>query len=216
MSSQPAPHVVDPHILRLIVGIVALALAVVTWVFSAVPLESISASYHAGGWARDALVGSLFAVSAIMLGHNGSTTRERWLSKVAAVAALGVALFPCGCDGRPEIVPYVHYASAGSMFTVLAAFCAGFHARARAKASTQARVRATLYAACGAVIVAVIVVLVGDFIAGGPLRARVPRLVFYGEWAALTAFGASWLIASRTLGWITADTEEDRVRLFAT
>ena len=145
---------VDHHVLKLIVGVIAIGLATITAAFSTTPIDSISASYHQGGWARDFLVGCLFAVSAFMLAYNGYSLREMVFSKIAAVAALGVALFPCGCNGHAELVPYLHYISAGVMFAVLAAFCALFRQRAMAKGTPQGRARALIYTACGLTIAA--------------------------------------------------------------
>lgn len=55
------------------------------------------------------------------------------LSRVAALAGLGVAMFPCQCHGGEEIIPYVHYVSAVVMFAVLAYFCIEFYRHARSK-----------------------------------------------------------------------------------
>ena len=129
------------------------------------------------------------------------------LSKLAAVAALGVALFPCGCDGRAEIIPHVHFGSAAVMFLVLAYFCYVFYKRARAKGHTEANRRAFIYAVCGLVIIASIATMVFDTLAGGVLSATIPRLVFYCERAGLVAFGISWLTASRILPVLTRSDE---------
>lgn len=200
-------HEIDHHILKLIVAVIALTLANLTALFSSTPIESISASYHEGGWARDIFVGFLFAVSAFLLAYNGSSTTEMALSKVAAIAALGVAMFPCRCGDRAEIIPYVHAISAAIMFLVLAGFCAIFYSRARAKHRRTADLRAYIYALCGIVIVAAVAVLAFDGIAGGRISSSVERLTFYGERAGLMAFGISWLVASRVLPYLTAADE---------
>ena len=175
--------------------------------FSAEPLQSISASYHEGGWPRDFLVGSLFAISSFLFAYNGEKPSEMVLSKVAAVSALGVALFPCDCDRGNEILPYVHYASAAAMFIVLACFCWIFYRRARAKGHREAAWRSYVYASCGVAIVAAVAVLALDFLTGEAIRAKCSRLVFYGEQTGLVAFGISWLVASRVLPIITAKGE---------
>jgi hypothetical protein len=119
------------------------------------------------------------------------------LSKIAATAALGIALFPCDCDGHDQIIPYVHGISAAIMFIVLAWFCLIFYRRARAKGHAEARRRAFIYAASGFLIVASILVLVFYFLSGGAISEKITRLVFYGERTGLMAFGISWLTASR-------------------
>ena len=64
-----------------------------------------------------------------------------------------------------------------------------------------------MYALCGVIIVLSVAVLVLDQLLGGVVRAAVPRLVFYGEAAGLTAFGVSWLTASRVLPVLTRPDE---------
>lgn len=63
------------------------------------PLTSISESYFAGDWSRNIFVGFLFAISAFLLSYNGQTRAHMVLSRVAALAGLGVAMFPCQCHG---------------------------------------------------------------------------------------------------------------------
>src|SRR6266404_9609633 len=106
------PEEIDHHILKLIVGVIALTLANLTAFLSAHSIQSISASYWEGGWARDFFIGFLFAISSFLLAYNGFSTAEMLLSKVAALAALGVVLFPCGCETHDDVIPYVHYISA--------------------------------------------------------------------------------------------------------
>lgn len=208
-------HEIDHHVLRLIVGIIALTLANLTAYFSPTPLESISASYHADGWSRDIFVGSLFAVFAFLLAYNGEDATEAVLSKVAAFAAIGVAMFPCRCGDRPEIIPYLHSIASIVMFLVLAGLCVVFYRRARGKQRREADWRAVIYAGCAAVILAAIAVLAYDGLTDGSIQARVPRLVFYGERAGLMAFAISWLVASRALPMITAADERVHMLPFA-
>jgi len=183
---------IDYHTLRLIVGVIALTMANLTAFFSSTPLESISASYHEGGWARDIFVGFLFAIGAFLVAYNGQITLEMVLSKVAALAALGVALFPCQCGDRPEIIPYVHALSAAVMFLILAVFCGVFYFRARAKHRRQADWRAYIYAICGAVILVAVAILALDGMTDGRISSSVARLTFYGaHGAGRTGAGAS-------------------------
>lgn len=129
------------------------------------------------------------------------------LSKLAAVAALGVAISPCACDGHTEVLPFVHFGSAAAMFLVLTYFCYVFYQRARTKGHTEANRRPLIYAVCGLAIEASILIMVFDSLADGVLVAQMPRLVFYCERAGLVAFGASWLTASRILPLLTSRTE---------
>ena len=205
----PAPNApeIDHRTLKLIVGVVALSLAGLTRLFASTAITSISASYYEGGWSQSIFIGFLFAIASFLLAYNGLSRDEMILSKVASAAALGVALFPCDCDGHTEVIPYVHGASASVMFLILTYFCYKFFRRARSKGHPQAQARATIYALCGIAILLSIVVLAFDYFSGRILSARIPRLTFYGEATSLSAFGISWLIASRVLPVVTREDE---------
>ena len=207
MFASPDRYEIDHRTMKLLVGLIAIFLASVTAFFSRSAIESISASYYEGGWARDTFVGSLFAISAFLLAYNGKSKLEMVLSKVAAFAAMGVAMFPCNCGGHPEIIPYVHGISAAVMFIILAVFCYLFRQRALAKGHSQAKRRATIYTFCAAVIVTSIVTLAIDHFSDDAISAVVPRLTFYGEQAGLVAFGLAWLTASRVLPVIASPKE---------
>lgn len=125
------------------------------------------------------------------------------LSKVAAFAALGVAMFPCRCDVHDEIIPVVHGVSAAVMFSILAAFCWQFRKRAKKKKYAEASRRSVIYLLCGSVILVSILVLALDRVIGGLISAGAPRLTFHGEMAGLVAFGVAWLTASRVLPFLT-------------
>ena len=46
----------------------------------------------------------LFAIAAFLLAYNGFSRADMVLSKLASVAALGVAMFPCECANPSELV----------------------------------------------------------------------------------------------------------------
>jgi hypothetical protein len=207
MLPAPARPEIDHRTLKLLVGLIALSLANLTNFFAGSKIASISASYYEGGWAQSIFVGFLFAIASFLLAYNGLSRMEMVLSKIAAVAALGVALFPCACGCHTETIPHVHFASAAVMFLVLAYFCFVFYKRARMKGHAEARRRAFVYVVCGLAIIASIVTLVFDTISRGVLSHTVSRLVFYCEATCLVAFGISWLTASRTLPVLTRSDE---------
>jgi hypothetical protein len=199
MLATPRRPEIDHRTMKLIVGVVALSLAGLARLFAESPLSSISASYWELGWSHVIFIGFLFAIAAFLLAYNGRSTAEMLLSKSASMAALCVALFPCGCDGHDELVPGVHSAAAAVMFVVLAVFCYIFYRRAKAKAHTQANVRAALYLACGGVIALCILALAINGLFHDALEQWIPRVKFKGEELALIAFGVSWLNASHVL-----------------
>lgn len=211
MSNVPVRTEIDHHTIKLIMGIIAISLAILTSLLSPQKLTSISASYYVEGWSGDIFVGFLFAIAAFLFSYNGNSAFELKLSKFAAIAALGVALFPCGCNEQRIVLPYVHYISAAVMFLILAAFCQSFYKRAIAKGHPQAIARSVIYAASGVVIILSILIMALDFILGGSLSAKVVRLMFYCEAVALVSFGIAWLTASRILPVITS--KEERLPL---
>jgi hypothetical protein len=203
------PKEIDDHVLKLTVGVVALGLPLLTSFLSANSIESISASYYERGGASDFFVGCLFAISSFMFAYNGDSLTEMILSKIVALAGMGVALFPCGCGkgAGEKTIPYVHYIFAATMFAVLAWLCCIFYQRARGKDHREAKMRSYIYAACAVTIVLVIAGLGIDNFTGGHLASKFSRLTFFGEWIGLVAFGISWLVASKALPFITKPEE---------
>jgi len=212
MLPIPKRREIDEHTMKLIVGFIAISLANLTSFFAKTPLQSISASYHEDGWSRDIFVGFLFTIAVFLLAYNGRSRTQMVLSKIAAFAAMGVAMFPCECGTNAEIIPYVHSISATVMFLILAFFCYTFYQRARDKGHLQAKIRAYIYIACGITIVACILIMAVDIFFGGIISSRIIRLIFYGERTGLMAFGIAWFTASRFLPFITI--KKERFSLF--
>lgn len=207
MLSTPNLPEINSDTIKLQVGVIALTLANITSFFSETQITSISASYHEGGWARNLLVGFLFAISAFMLAYNGFSRKEMVLSKIVAIAAFGVAMFPCGCGGPSGFVSVAHYISAAVMFSILAYFCYLFHCRAIDKGHVEALRRSKIYTICGIAIVASMLLMVIDHASGEKLSDIIPRLTFFCEQVGLIAFGISWLTASKLLPVISSPNE---------
>ena len=201
MLSNPHPQI-DHRTLKLIVGIISLTLPCLTSLFAHQTLTSISASYYATDLSRNIFIGYLFATSAFLFAYNGYTAVQMALSKIAAAAALCIALVPCNC-GHPEGTSYVHYSAAAVMFTILAFFCYVFWRRALDNGHREARRRAVIYMLCCAAMIAAILALAYDGIVG----TNIARFKYFGEATALLAFGISWLTASHWLPFITTKAE---------
>jgi hypothetical protein len=201
------------HTLRFIVGFMAIALASLTSLTSQSRLDSISEAYwDPGHWPRNIFVGFLFAISAFLFAYNGEDRLQKYLSKLAAVATLGVALFPCGCKCHEEIVSGVHYVSAAIMFGILLVFCYFFYENARKKETADGNARSVIYGLCAAAILVAISGMVVDFAFDDILSKVCGRFTFFAEMTGLVAFGIAWLVASRAFPYIT--NEDDRVSLF--
>lgn len=207
MLSTPNLPEIDSDTIKFQIGVIAITLANITSFFSDFPITSISASYHEGGWARNLLVGFLFAISAFMLAYNGFSKKEMILSKIVAAAAFGVAMFPCGCGSPSGFASIAHYVSAAVMFSILAYFCYLFHCRAIDKGHVEALRRSKIYAICGISIVASMLLMVVDHVSGDKLSSTIPRLTFYCERVGLIAFGVSWFTASKLLPVISSPNE---------
>lgn len=214
MLSNPDRQEIDEHTGKLIVGVIAILLASVTDFLAGGGLESISESYHSGGLARDLFVGSLLAISAFLASYNGYTSNQMKLAKIAAIAAIGIALFPCLCPGYTDPrSSWIHGFSAAVMFLVLAFFCRTFYIRAKEKGHSRAMLRCYIYAACGGAIVFSILILAIDGLLGGAIKEVIPNLVFIFEAVGLVAFGIAWLTASRIIiGLVNPD---ERIRPFS-
>jgi hypothetical protein len=207
MLSPPTHREIDHRTIKLLVGAIAISIGPLTCTLAKTRITSISASYYEAGWAQSIFIGFLFAVAALLLAYNGYSTTEMILSKVAAGAGLGVALFPCGCDTHTESIPYVHEIFATAMFLILAYFCYGFFRRARDKQGGPAKARTGIYAVCGLAIILAILVLTFNGLADNAVQKHFSRVIFYGEFVALVAFGVSWLTASRVIPVITSKEE---------
>src|SRR5467141_2031420 len=122
MLPNPTKPEIDHRTLKLLVGLIALSLANLTSFFADSKITSISESYYEGGWSQSIFIGFLFAIAAFLLAYNGYSRPDMVLSKLASVAAFGVAMFPCECDSHIELVPHVHGISAVTMFLILVYF----------------------------------------------------------------------------------------------
>lgn len=192
MNKRPE---LDHQALKFLIGLIAFLLPVLAPILSGSDIPSISDSYCDDGSGRDVFVGFLFAIASFMGAYNGPGEGWGWradriLSRLASVAALGVALFPCCTEGWRSAT---HYGAAVVMFVVLSVFCWIFFRRAREKANPEAKRRAAIYLVClGVMVSALLAVGFGQLKSGGP-----SRLVYWGETVALLAFGVSWLTASK-------------------
>jgi len=212
MTTSVSGHnpVFDYRALRFLVGLVAFALPVVVWLISCTRLSSISASYYTE--ARDVLVGSLFVISALLWAYNGHTPLEKWVSKVASLAAIVVALCPTSCDDcEGDARSIAHGIAAVVLFATIAFFCLGpFRKDTKGQAGKKGR-RAKIYFVCGWIIV-------GCMAGAGAAEVIVPsatreacRIMFWAESIALWAFGVAWIVAGKVLGALVD--EADRLRL---
>jgi len=210
---------INEHAAKLIIGMIAISLAIIEYILTGGSIDSISESYFKGDWPRNIFVGFLFVIAAFMFTYNGKEPYQMaqiLLSKVAALAALGVALFPCACNRDPGEISFdhIHGSSAAVLFIILAIFCRFFYLRAKNKEHKykEAKIRAAIYKYCGIAIVLSIGILALDYFSEGAISSKIHNLTFIFEYVALASFGFAWLTASRFFRYIT--NEKERYWLF--
>jgi len=196
---------------RLVVGLIAISLPLIVSLVSRVQLTSISASYYTD--ARDWLVGLLFVVSAFLLSYNGHTQRQSIISKFAAIAAAGIAVFPTACKACPASpTTFLHFLSAAALFFSLAYFCLGpFREKLLGKGGKK-RLRSRIYFICGITMIACMAIIgASSFILPSDTIANL-QIVYWGEAIALFAFGIAWFVSGKALAIIA--NEKERLRLW--
>jgi len=160
-------------------------------------LDSISAYYYTGAVA--AFVGMLVALSLFLFTYRGYDNRYYWAdraaSAIAAIAALGVAVFPTAAPPGTQTLSWwspatgiLHYVFAVTLFAMFAVFALWlFRITATGEEITPDKQwRNRVYLLCGSVIV-------GSIIWAGVVGAQ-GRSIFWPESVALVAFALSWLV----------------------
>jgi hypothetical protein len=200
----------DYRILRLLVGGIAFAIPIVV-IGLAYPnaLESISASYYTN--ARDAFVGMLFVVAAFLIAYRGHTASEGSASSAGALAAVVVATFPTSTIEKPDLPSgLVHYVAAAALFLILVYFCFVFWKRTHNSERKVERRRARIYAVCGIVMLASIIsIATAKWFLGQTMKGL--QVTFWGETIALLAFGIAWIVAGKTLPYLSDRNERPQL-----
>lgn len=224
---DPATLYVRSYLLiRTVVGVLGVALPTVLiladWLLLGGEAQlrgSLSAYYHSP--ARDLFVGTLFVVGVLLMTYLAGqrNTWDFWLSLVAGVAALGVALLPtprpglpegaarCGAEPRPRgcsgvqqalgetVTGVLHFVSAGVFILCLAAMC--FLFARRAVRFDGAVGIARLFRGAGVLIVLAVAWAGLGSLAG--IEVDGMEALYLGEVVAVYAFGVCWFVTGRRL-----------------
>ncbi|MBL4916525.1 hypothetical protein [Szabonella alba] len=216
---------------RRALGVLGLALPVALMLVALLTDEpmrpSISEFYFGQG--RDLFVGILCAIGVFLWAYvgyppakAGEWPTDRLVSRVAAVAAIGVALVPTmdkSAAGGPfqcvtviqcwlgaDLSRILHYGAAAVFFAMLAAFCLMLFRRgAPGPQSADKIARNRIYAICGWVILGAMaaIAVYGMIYAGrdaaGQAAMDRSRAVFILESIGVFAFGISWLVKGESL-----------------
>jgi hypothetical protein len=133
-----------------------------------------------------------------LLAYRGYGVADEVAGDIAAVAAVGVALFPTSPvnpSTTQRAIGIAHLVFAAVFFLTLAGFCLFLFTRSRGPRTVRKAHRNRVYYAAGAVI---LVCLAGIAI-GASLLPRSSHIVLILESAAIVAFGVSWLIKGETI-----------------
>ena len=211
MRFQKTPPTFDYKAQRLMLGIIAFVLPILVTAVARESLPSISASYFTE--ARNWFVGLLFIVGGWMFTYNGHTSGESIASKVGALAAVAVAVFPTSeatCSSS-TLSSTIHTTAAVFMFVILAYFCFGpVRERTKGQGGKKGR-RAKLYFACGSIIsLSMLVGLIGAVFLDCETTTRI-ELTYWVETFALSAFGVAWIVSGKAIPWLVDENEALKV-----
>ncbi|HEY4024324.1 MAG TPA: DUF998 domain-containing protein [Pseudonocardiaceae bacterium] len=189
--------------LRRAVGILGVALPAVLIIGKALlqggpPLGSISDYVYSD--MRAVLIGTMAAIGVFLFSYRGYGRIDDITADVAAVGAIGVALFPTTpitgqSSAAARAVGTVHIVSAAIFFAALVVFCLFLFTRSDSpKPTGRKRVRNGIYIACGVIM---LVCLISIGILQAVIRTDVA--VLWLESAAVMAFGIAWLVKGETI-----------------
>lgn len=192
------PYVRSYVFMRFAIGVLGLALPPLLVFLEPIlfdgqpfPRGSLSAYYYSG--VRELFVGLLCAIGVFLVIYKiAERTREGRVSTYAGIAVIVVALFPTGRPGAKVpatplqdlvgagTVETIHFIAAGAFILLLALssyYFGKYHAERRA-----------LHYGCAAAIVLAFALAAFAGFTGDPDKG-----ILVAEWAAVWAFGTSWL-----------------------
>lgn len=207
---EPEADDLSTHRHRTIIGMLGAALPLLVWfvawlrpVDPSLParMSSISAYYYSGAIAIFA--GILASLAVYFITYDGYDNPDRWKDRiaalVAALAAIGVALFPTNAPLERLALPWwreevgtLHFLSAAVLFGAFIFFALVLFpksSKAKEQLPLDKRVRNGVYRVCG--------VIMAGCIAWAGLRTQTKQDIFWLETIALWAFALSWLVKGR-------------------
>ena len=166
-------------------------------------LSSVSSYYYSV--MGDVFVGSMCAIGVFLWSYKGYDWRDAVAATVAAVCAIGVALFPtapdAGATTNQITIGNIHFWFADIFYLTLAYFALVLFRKTRPGIPPTRRKleRNKVYTVCGYTILAAISLIGGvHFLpADSPIRAASP--VFWLEAIASIAFGISWFVKGEAI-----------------
>ncbi|HEY2766066.1 MAG TPA: DUF998 domain-containing protein [Pseudonocardiaceae bacterium] len=193
-------------LLRRAIGLIGIGLPVVLIIGKLVIdggglLSSVSDYYYSD--MRDVLVGSMCAIGVFLLSYRGYGPIDDLAGDLAAVTAIGVALFPTTPDDHPtrtdQIVGGLHIVFAATFFLTLAFFCLVLFRKTDQTPPTRRKThRNRVYLASGVIILACLALIV---LSGRLIHADTGSLhpVLWLESTATLAYGVAWMTKGETI-----------------
>ncbi len=173
-------------------------------------LSSISAYYHSN--MRDVFVSVICVIGVFLFTYRGHNSTENFAGNFACLFAFGIAFFPTDypdkdfcmqcTKGAVKIHPTLHGISAAAFFLILTYFAWKLFPKNEEshQDSPQRKKRIKTYKTCATVMfVSIILIAIYKFFFQNNESISRFDPVFYLEWAALWAFGISWIVRGGAL-----------------
>lgn len=211
MASNKDPDIIAYRQLRTAIGLLAFFLPYLLilggiLVCQEPPQPSISDYYYC--CVRNIFVGMLWAIGVFLFSYRGYEASEYWLSKIASIAVIAVALFPTTPEdptSTDKIVGAIHLLCAAVFFLILAYMSFFLFTRHGKKRMTpQKYERNCIYRVCG-LIIFLCVLMIGSIKACvllDPTFHAPDRYMLFFETIAILAFAISWMVKADGFTWL--------------
>jgi hypothetical protein len=175
---------------------------------------SISDYYHSN--MRDVFVGVICLIALFLFTYRGYDKSDNIASNLACIFALGVAFLPTSIKSTNNnclncnyiMYPILHTISAVCFFLILTYFALIQFPKSEkldeaikvinSEIISASKKRKMIYLACGVVMFLSILLIGADMLFGKKIDFLANKpVVFYLEWAALWAFGISWIVKGK-------------------
>jgi hypothetical protein len=171
---------------RAIIGFIGILFPLILTIGNGGLEASISDFYYTP--MRDVFVVVLGFLALSFFSYKGYDKTENYITFVAGIAALGVALV-----GDKTNINYIHFGSAIILFIIMAYMSVFRFTKSKNK---QANI---VYKVSGYYMFAIILILIGVFLFGDRDRFTEFHLIFWLEVNLLIPFGISWLTKAKVI-----------------
>jgi len=215
-SREKNELIVSYMVLRQLVGWIGSLLPIVlivgnALVFHASRPGSMSGYYYTG--MRNVFVGALCALGVFLITYNGYDELDRWITTIAGVGAIAVALFPTKpavphLSVSQQVVGDIHVVCAAATFIALGLMALRFTKGGPATPGLPGQPPPfardnVVYRISGATILSSVLLAALSNLLPASVKAHWP-LLFIFEALAVFAFGVSWFVKGRTIQAIVA------------